>query len=167
LNAVRQAQPDKDTQKCLTTEPLTEAERYRMVHHMITCPREEGGADIIPKYGDWKNVESVFPLHNHKKNQQWLNEFTRKTFLNPQDLDHIRDSVGEKVGNQAIWTTKGLTCIDRILLCLPNILFHVHDVSSGFRIFVLDLVATILRNLCHCEWTLVRSVRRVVEASGI
>ena len=100
LNAVRQAQPDKDTQKCLTSEPLSEAERYRLVHHMITCPREEGGADITPKYGDWKNVESVFPLHNHKKNQQWLEEWTRKTFLNPQDLDNIRDAVGEKVRNR-------------------------------------------------------------------
>lgn len=97
LHAVRQAQPDRDTQKCLTSEPLTEAERYRLVHHMITCPHEEGGADITPKHGEWKNIESVFPLHNHKKNQQWLNEWSRKTFLNPQDLDHIRDDVGEKV----------------------------------------------------------------------
>jgi hypothetical protein len=64
---------------------------------MITCPDEEGGADITPRYGEWKNVESVFPLHNHKTNQQWLNEWARKTFLNPQDLDHIRDGVGEKV----------------------------------------------------------------------
>jgi hypothetical protein len=64
---------------------------------MITCSHEEGGADITPKYGEWKNVESIFPLHNHKKNQQWLNEWSRKTFLSPQDLDHIRDGVGEKV----------------------------------------------------------------------
>ena len=97
LNAVRQAQPDKDTQKCLAAEPLSEAERYRLVHHMITCPRKEGGADITPKSGDWKNVESIFPLHNGKKNQHWLEEWTRKAFLNPQDLDNIRDTVGEKV----------------------------------------------------------------------
>ena len=67
---------------------------------MITCSREEGGADITPKQGEWKNVESIFPLHNHKKNQQWLNEWSRKTLLSPQDLDHIRDGVGEKVRSQ-------------------------------------------------------------------
>ena len=97
LHAVRQTQPNRDTQKCLSSEPLTEAERYRLVHHMITCPGEEGGANITPKCGEWENVESVFPLHNHKTNQQWLNKWTRKTFLNSQDLDHIRDGVGEKV----------------------------------------------------------------------
>lgn len=100
LNGIRLTQPDKDTQKCLSSEPLSEAERYRLVHHMITCPREEGGADITPQSRDWKNVESIFPLQNRKENQQWLNEWTRKTFLNPQDLDHIRDSVGEQVCSQ-------------------------------------------------------------------
>ena len=76
---------------------MTEAERHRQIHHMICCPREEGGAGVTPKHGDWKLVEAVFPLHDHVKNKQWLTEFTRKTFLTPQDLDQIRNTVGEKV----------------------------------------------------------------------
>lgn len=97
LHGVRQAQPDRDTQKSLTSEPLTEAERFRQVYHMIKGPKEEGGAGIIPKSLEWEYVESIFPLHNHEKNKQWLNEWSRKTLLSPQDLDELRDAVGEKV----------------------------------------------------------------------
>lgn len=64
---------------------------------MITCPPEEGGAGITPKYGEWKHVEAIFPLHDHVKNKKWLTEFARKSFLTPTDLDEIRDTVGEKV----------------------------------------------------------------------
>jgi len=98
LNGVRQAQPDRDTQRCLSTEPLTDAERFRLVYQMVTAPPEEGGADITPKHGKWQNVECVFPLHDHVRNKRWLDEWSRKTILSPEDLDHIRDSFGEKVG---------------------------------------------------------------------
>ena len=64
---------------------------------MITGPPDEGGADITPNMGDWKNVEAVFPLHNRKQNKQWLEEWSRKTFLSPQDLDDLRNGGGEKV----------------------------------------------------------------------
>ena len=64
---------------------------------MITSPEEDGGAGITPKRGEWENVEAVFPLQNHAKNKQWLNEWSRKTFLTAEDFDHIRDAVGEKV----------------------------------------------------------------------
>lgn len=62
---------------------------------------------------------------------------------------------------------KCLTYIDRVLLRLPDILLHIYDVSCSFRVFVLDLVAPLLLDLCNCEWTLVCGVRRMVEASGI
>lgn len=98
LYGVRQIQPKGDPAQALGSEPLTKAERLRHVHHMITFPREEGGAGITPKHGEWENVEAVFPLHDHVQNKKWLTEFSRKTFLNPEDLDEIRDTVGEKVG---------------------------------------------------------------------
>ncbi|KIW95709.1 uncharacterized protein Z519_04294 [Cladophialophora bantiana CBS 173.52] len=98
LHGVRQLQPSNDPAQTLTSEPLTVAERHRHIHHMICCPREEGGAGITPKHGEWKNVEAVFPLHDHVKNKAWLTEFTRKTFLTPGDLDEIRNTVGEKIG---------------------------------------------------------------------
>jgi anoctamin-10 len=97
LHGVRQIQPVKDAATTLTKEPLTDAERHRQIHHMITGLREDGGAAICPKSGDWKNVDAIFPLHDHVKNKKWLTEFSRKTFLTPEDLDDVKDTVGEKV----------------------------------------------------------------------
>ncbi|EXJ92814.1 hypothetical protein A1O3_01368 [Capronia epimyces CBS 606.96] len=97
LYGIRQIQPSGDPGQTLSSEPLTDAERHRHVHHMICFPREEGGAGITPKHGEWDNVEAVFPLHDHAQNKKWLTEFSRKTFLNPEDLDEIRNTVGEKI----------------------------------------------------------------------
>ena len=44
LYGVRAAQPDEETHDALIKEPLTQAERYRIIHHMITSPTDEGGA---------------------------------------------------------------------------------------------------------------------------
>jgi anoctamin-10 len=65
---------------------------------MITSEPSEGGAGITPKHGEWENVESIFPLHDVRLNKEWMTEWARKTFLSPQDLDSIRDNLGEKVG---------------------------------------------------------------------
>lgn len=97
LHGARQAQPDKGTEKVLTKEPLTPAERYRLIYDMITSEPSEGGAGITPKNGEWKNVEAIFPLHDVRLNKEWMTEWARKTFLSPQDLDSIRDNLGEKV----------------------------------------------------------------------
>ena len=97
LHGVRQIQPIKETAQTLVKEPLTDAERLRQIHHIITCPDEEGGAGILPGWGEWKNVEAVFPLQDHTRNKKWLTEFATKTLLTPGDIDHIRNAVGEKV----------------------------------------------------------------------
>lgn len=65
---------------------------------MITSPREEGGAGITPKEGEWENVESIFPLHDVAFNKRWIKEWSMKTFLKIEDLDEIRNRFGEKVG---------------------------------------------------------------------
>ncbi len=101
LYGIRQIQPTKDTAETLASEQLTQAERYRMIHHMICCPQEEGGAGITPKHGEWKAVEAIFPLHDHVKNKKWLAEFSRKTFLTPEDLDEVRNIMGEKVSDHS------------------------------------------------------------------
>lgn len=98
LYGIRQIQPVKDAADALTNDPLTDSERHRQIHHMITGLKEDGGAGITPKSGQWKNVEAVFPLHDHARNKKWLLEFASKTFLTPHDLDDIKDTVGEKVG---------------------------------------------------------------------
>ena len=97
LYGVRAAQPDKETHHSLTKEPLTQGERYRIIHHMIITPKEEGGAGITPKQGQWKEVESVFPLHDQKFNKEWIKKWSTVTFLRPEDLDEIRDRLGEKI----------------------------------------------------------------------
>ncbi|KAL9102088.1 MAG: hypothetical protein Q9163_002737 [Psora crenata] len=97
LYGVCAAQPDRETQNVLTTKPLTDAERLRIVHSIITNPREEGGAGITPRYGEWKNVESIFPLHDHGYNKEWIKKWSMNTYLKVEDLDSIRDRFGEKV----------------------------------------------------------------------
>ena len=97
LYGVRAAQPDEETHDALIKDPLTQAERYRIIHHMITSPTDEGGAGITPKQGQWKEVESVFPLHDQKFNKEWIRKWSTVTFLKPEDLDEIRDRLGEKI----------------------------------------------------------------------
>ena len=97
LYGIRQIQPVKDAPEALTSNPLTPAERHRQILSMIVAPKEEGGAGITPKHGDWKNVASIFPLQDRAKNKKWLAEFSTKTILTPEDLDEVRDAVGEKV----------------------------------------------------------------------
>lgn len=77
---------------------MSEAERYRIIYQMISSPREEGGAGITPKEGQWKNIESIFPLHDVAFNKTWIKDWSMKTFLKVEDLDEIRNRFGEKVG---------------------------------------------------------------------
>ena len=97
LYGIRAAQPDRETHKLLTSQPMTEAERFRVVHQIITSPQADGGAGITPKHGQWKEVESVFPLHDHAYNKEWIKKWATTTFLKADDLDSIRDRLGEKV----------------------------------------------------------------------
>lgn len=97
LYGIRAAQPDREAHSSITKQSLTEAERYRIIYQMITDPREDGGAGITPKEEPWKNVESVFPLHDHKFNKEWMRTWSTTTFLKPEDLDEIRNRLGEKV----------------------------------------------------------------------
>lgn len=64
---------------------------------MITSDPSDGGAGITPKHGEWENVESIFPLHDVRLNKEWMTEWSRKTILTIQDLDSIRNNLGEKV----------------------------------------------------------------------
>ena len=97
LYGLRAAQPDREIQNVLTTQPLADAERLRVVHNMITGPPEEGGAGITPKHGDWENIESIFPLHDHAYNKEWIKKWSTMTLLKVEDLDDIRNRFGEKV----------------------------------------------------------------------
>lgn len=97
LNGVRTSGPDKNVSVALEKEPITEAERLRLVYLMITKSPDEGGAGITPGNGSWKYVDSIFPLHDHAFNKAWLQKWSHKYFLNQDDLDEIRDKFGENV----------------------------------------------------------------------
>jgi anoctamin-10 len=97
IHGVRTEAPQKETKKAIEEEPLHEAERYRIIYRMITNSREEGGAGITPKDGEWKNVESIFALHDHAYNKEWIQRWTKKYLLEAEDLDEIRNRLGEKI----------------------------------------------------------------------
>ncbi|KFY18931.1 hypothetical protein V493_08249 [Pseudogymnoascus sp. VKM F-4281 (FW-2241)] len=97
LHSVRTSAPEKDIQKAIEDEPITEAERLRLVYLLITKSLSEGGAGITPKRGEWVNVESIFALHDQQFNKKWITEWATKSFLDIDDLTVIRDRFGEKI----------------------------------------------------------------------
>lgn len=97
LYGVRVAAPHTEMEKALEEEPITEAERLRLVYLLITKPQNEGGAGIAPKTGEWRHVDAIFALHDHAFNKAWILEWSSKTFLDIDDLTKIRDRFGEQV----------------------------------------------------------------------
>ncbi|KAI9803117.1 MAG: hypothetical protein M1833_001188 [Piccolia ochrophora] len=97
LHGVRPAAPDQETRSSLDSEPLDEAEKLRIVYLLITSPPSEGGAGITPKRGEWECVESIFALHDHTYNKEWIKKWSTSYFLSVDDLDRIRDKFGEKI----------------------------------------------------------------------
>lgn len=91
LYGVRNTEPENES------EPQTEAERLRVIYHMITVSEEEGGAGISVDHGEWKNVDAIFSLHDEEANSRCLREWSQKTFLSTEDLDRIRGQFGESV----------------------------------------------------------------------
>ncbi|KAI0099924.1 DUF590-domain-containing protein [Nemania sp. FL0031] len=97
LYSVRTSAPEKDVAKAFENEPVTEAERLRLVYLLITKPKNEGGAGITPNVGLWKQVTSIFPLHDQSFNTSWIKTWSKKSFLDEEDLDHMRNKFGESV----------------------------------------------------------------------
>lgn len=97
LYGVRIAAPNQDLSTYFKDEPVSEAERLRLAYLLITKPRSEGGAGITPKIGQWKSVTSVFPLHDHSFNRQWIKQWSTKYYLDENDINQIRDRFGERV----------------------------------------------------------------------
>ena len=97
IHGIRAAAPSKETRASLEAEPLYEAERLRIIYQLITNPVSEGGAGITPKEGEWANVESIFALHDHAYNKDWIKKWSSQYLLQTEDLDDIRNRLGEKV----------------------------------------------------------------------
>ncbi|SPQ23652.1 2a900178-a87d-41f3-9abc-d1ff5ebead5a [Thermothielavioides terrestris] len=97
LYGVRPAAPAANPDDDGSSEPVTQAERLRLAYMLITRPRNEGGAGITPRRGQWRFVKSVFPLHDRAFNREWIGEWSRKYYLDDGDIDRIRDRFGERV----------------------------------------------------------------------
>ncbi|KAK3073613.1 hypothetical protein LTR53_004623 [Teratosphaeriaceae sp. CCFEE 6253] len=98
IHGARSAEPGRETQNSLGQDPMAESERLRIIYQLITNPQSVGGAGITPKKGDWENVESVFALHDHVYNKEWIKKWSTQWLLKPEDLDDIRNRLGEKIG---------------------------------------------------------------------
>ncbi|SPN99623.1 related to IST2 protein [Cephalotrichum gorgonifer] len=99
LHGVRTSGPNAsgDLATSLMEEPVSEAERLRLVYLAMVRTKEEGGAGITPGVGKWKYVASVFPLHDRKFNGAWITRLSTKYLLGNEDLDEIKDKFGEQV----------------------------------------------------------------------
>ncbi|KAK1046739.1 hypothetical protein LTR33_015043, partial [Friedmanniomyces endolithicus] len=97
-HGVRSAEPSRDVQQTLEPDPMVESERLRIIYQLITNPESVGGAGITPMKGEWENVESLFALHDHVYNKEWIKKWSTQWLLTPEDLDDIRNRLGEKIG---------------------------------------------------------------------
>lgn len=83
--------------KTLENEPVTEAERLRLVYLMMIKPENEGGAGITENAGKWKYVDAIFPLQNTAFNKAWISNWGGKYLLEEKDIHDIRDKFGENI----------------------------------------------------------------------
>lgn len=95
LYGVTQRKPEDDGTHAIIGN--TETENLRSMYHLVTWKKSMGGAGITPEAGKWKNVKSVYPLHNKAATRALLVKWSRQLILREEDLDQIRGLFGEKV----------------------------------------------------------------------
>jgi hypothetical protein len=167
MHGVRAAAPEKETRQALEAEPLYEAERLRIIYQLITNAKNEGGAGITPKSGQWENVESIFALHDHEANKRWIKHWGTSYFLKAEDLDDIRNRLGEKVcfHSEIIDPERMiLMCLlDRLLFRLHAVLFHLPHLPRRRRIIGLVPSRPLLPLLRRHQLAVVHRLHRILE----
>lgn len=78
-------------------EPLSPADRIRLVHTYITSCSSEGGLEISPRTPEWDLVESITPLHDRDFNERWVRSWKPRQ-MGSVELNGIREQFGESVG---------------------------------------------------------------------
>ncbi|KAG6260654.1 hypothetical protein E4U49_004658 [Claviceps purpurea] len=97
LQGIRTSGPNPDLAKALQDEPVTEAERLRLVYQLIIRPENDSGAGINQASSKWKYVSDIFPLHDQQFNRSWIQKWSKKWFLDEADLEDIRNKFGESI----------------------------------------------------------------------
>ncbi|KAG7131417.1 hypothetical protein HYQ45_010003 [Verticillium longisporum] len=142
LHGARTVGPDQELSATLKSEPVTEAERLRLVYLLMTKPRNEGGAGITPGTGAWKHVAGLFPLHNHDFNRKLIQKMSTKYTIDDDDLDGIRNTFGENVAFYFAFTQAYFT-------------FLVFPAAAGFSAWLLLGQFSWFYALASCLWSVV------------
>jgi anoctamin-10 len=82
--------PDADMQQ------LSNSERIRLIHSLITSTPKDGGLGISPEAPEWDLIESIFPLHDRKFNEHWIRAWKPRNKVSFQ-LDTTRDQFGDSI----------------------------------------------------------------------
>ncbi len=142
LHGVRAASPDSDVSQALQSEPVTEAERLRLVYLMMTKPENDGGAGIVEQTGRWKYVDSIFPLHNRAFNKSWMKRWGGKYLLEESDIHEIREKFGENITIYFIFLRSYLR-----FLAVPSLF--------GFAAWMMLGQFSMIYTLASCLWSVV------------
>ncbi|KAJ3566882.1 hypothetical protein NP233_g6723 [Leucocoprinus birnbaumii] len=77
-------------------EPLSAANRIRLVHSYITSCQSEGGLGISPGSPEWDLIDSITPLHDRIFNEAWVRSWKPRQ-MGSVNLAGIREQFGESV----------------------------------------------------------------------
>lgn len=141
-----------------------EAEDILSVYHLVNWPKTNGGAGITPGWGQWENVESIFPLHNEATNLALLGQLSSRLFLTSNDLDQIRNLFGTKVPRHTLIhpgprpQAHQLEFLGCLLLCLYPDLCRISYVSCHHWSSCVAVPARLLSSVRRRHYRLVHSL---------
>lgn len=96
LSGVRVAVPEY-TEQSIEHVPVKDSERLQLIFDILTAPKSEQGAAITPNFGRWKNVKSVFPIHDQQFDNAWLKRWSTKWTIDDDELEHLCEHFGTKI----------------------------------------------------------------------